>query len=88
MMSKCDFVDKLPDFLQDATNVYRTKNFIVKQKIAFKYDEATFDQIVSTDTFYFRTKKRDREYEYLLDFKKNIDGKRMKAAMSSRTYVF
>jgi hypothetical protein len=80
--------DILPDFLKDATNVYRTKKFIVNQKIAFCYDKQTYDQVVSIDTFYFRTRERDAEYEYFLDFKKNINGKRMKAAMSSRKYVY
>lgn len=80
-------VNDIPDFLVDATNVYRTEHYIVKQKIAMSMNPNTYDQLVSHDTFYFRTKARDVEYEYFLDFKANINGKRVRTAMSSRKYI-
>lgn len=30
--------DNIPDFIKDATNVYRTKGYIVKQVIGIQYD--------------------------------------------------
>ncbi len=32
--------DKIPDFIKDATNVYRTKGYIVCQVIGIQYDSS------------------------------------------------
>lgn len=82
-----DEVEMLPEYLKGATNVYRTRFYIVKQVITVRYDEQNFNALVSTDTFYLRNKSRDEEYEYFLDFIKNIDGRRIPTAMSTRRYV-
>ncbi|UKI51948.1 MAG: hypothetical protein L6V79_07310 [Clostridium sp.] len=42
---------------------------------------------LSHDTFYRRTKKRDREYELIFAERKHIDGKRIHSTMYGRTYV-
>lgn len=86
MKIRSDNSGDLPDFLVDATNVYRTNDYIVKQIIAMSLNAKTYDQLVSYDTFYLRTKERDKIYEYFLDFKTNIDGKRIRTAMSLRNY--
>ncbi len=42
-----DEIKRLPEYLQDATNVYRTKHYIVKQIISVRYDERSYKMLVS-----------------------------------------
>ena len=74
-------------FIEIITNIYRTKHYIVEQRIGVKYDFFENDIIFSHDTFYRRTKARDKDYERKFADKKNIDGKRFKTSMYERTYV-
>ena len=53
-----------PDFIKGATNVYRTKKYIVKQRIDIEVDMEDDNVLISYDTYYVRTQKRDKEYEY------------------------
>lgn len=76
-----------PDFMKDAMNVYRTRNYIVKQVVCIKRSEAEDIVVLSHDTFYLRTKKRDCEYESIFWKRKRIDGKRIPCTMFARTYV-
>lgn len=71
------------DFLKNATNVYRTEEFIVSQHITFCADGLGATRILSEDTFYSRTKLRDMLYEKLFE----SDGKRIRSAMFVRTYI-
>lgn len=71
----------------EATNVYRTKEYIVRQLIAVKKNETIENFILSQDTFYKRTPERDKLYERMLWRKDNPDGKRMVATVSMRKYV-
>ncbi len=71
------------DFLNNATNVYRTEEFIVSQHISFCADGLGTTRILSEDTFYCRTKLRDMIYDKLFDG----DGKRIHSAMFVRTYI-
>lgn len=64
-----------PDFMVDAMNVYRTRDFIVKQVIGIKHSDVKNIAVISNDTFYRRTKKRDREYERIFWERKHINGK-------------
>ena len=76
------------EFMEDAHNVYRTKDFIVKQVIKGGYSFDTDNGIISVDTFYARTPERDALYEEIFEAKGDrIDGKRMPSTMYSRTYV-
>lgn len=77
----------VPDFMVDAMNVYRTRDFIVKQVIGIKYSDVENIAVISNDTFYRRTKKRDREYERIFWERKQINGKRIPSTMYDRTYV-
>lgn len=77
----------VPDFVVDAMNVYRTRNYIVKQSVGIKCSEVENNVVLSHDTFYRRTKKRDREYELIFAERKHIDGKRIHSTMYGRTYV-
>ena len=76
-----------PDFMVDAMNVYRTREFIVKQVIGIKHSDVENLAVISNDTFYRRTKKRDREYERIFSERKQINGKRIPSTMYARTYV-
>lgn len=78
----------LPEFIVDATNVYRTEKYIVKQIIGIKYDCEENNVVFSHDTFYRRTPSRDKEYEILFCRRKNIDGKRLSSTMYARTYIY
>lgn len=78
---------KAPDFIKEATNVYRTKDFIVKQIIAIEYDCCEDNEVFSHDTYYKRTPTRDREYEYLFGGRRNIDGKRLPSTVYNRRYI-
>ena len=46
-----------------------------------------YNVLISYDTYYVRTQKRDKEYEYGMSEKQNIDGKRMRTSMYARRYV-
>lgn len=71
------------DFLSNATNVYRTEEFIVSQHITFCTGGLGVARLLSEDTFYIRTKKRDMQYEKLF----TGNGKRIHSAMFVRTYI-
>lgn len=76
------------DFLQNADNVYRTSEFIVKQNISICMDENCCGVLTSVDIYYLRTPERDTVYDNLFAFRgEKIDGKRMKAGMYRRRYV-
>ena len=77
----------VPDFMVDAMNVYRTRDYIVKQVIGIKYSDVENIAVISNDTFYRRTKKRDREYERIFWERKQINGKRIPSTMYARTYI-
>ena len=76
-----------PEFMKGATNVYRTRDYIVKQVVGLKCDDNGNSVIVSHDTFYRRTRQRDREYETAFCVRTYIDGKRIRVFMSERRYV-
>lgn len=83
LCEECDFDLDEVDFLENATNVYRTNEFIVSQHISYISDGLGMARIMSEDTFYARTEERDFYYDELFD----NDGKRIHSAMSSRTYI-
>lgn len=72
---------------EEATNVYRTKHYIVEQVLGIHDNDVECAELCSHDTFYRRTRKRDAEYEELFGSRKRIDGKRLPATMCSRKYV-
>lgn len=81
-----DYLDV--EFMENAHNVYRTNEFIVKQVIKAGYGSDTDNGIMSFDTYYVRTPERDALYEEIFWAKgSRIDGKRMPSTMYSRTYV-
>ena len=80
-------MDNFLDMLLDADNVYRTKNFIVAQTLGIHASEEEDNQVISVDTYYRRTLKRDLAYRMAFQEKTNIDGKRLPSTMYSRTYI-
>lgn len=79
--------EKIPEFLVGATNVYRTRGYIVRQCIALSYDEVYGTYLLSRDTYYRCTPKRDREFESVFADRQNLNGKRIPAAMYAREYI-
>lgn len=79
--------NKVPAFTENATNVYRTKEYIVRQIIGIQYDCKENNVVFSHDTFYKRTPERDKEYEILFCHRRNIDGRRLPSTMYARTYI-
>lgn len=56
----------IPEFLRGADNVYRTKYFIVKQTLVIQKSEGEDNLLISYDTYYRRTTKRDLAYNMAL----------------------
>ena len=77
----------LVDELELANNAYRTKDYIVTQRIIFRNNELDGAMIISIDVFYKRTKERDSIYEKTFENRINVNGKRLHATMSTRSYV-
>lgn len=69
--------NKVPEFIENATNLYRTKKYIVKQIIGIQYGCEENNVVYSRDTYYKRTPERDKEYEILFFRRRNIDGRRL-----------
>ena len=79
--------NRIPEFAENATNVYRTKKYIVKQILGIQYGCEENNVVYSRDTFYKRTPERDKEYEILFCLRRNVDGKRLPSTMYARIYV-
>lgn len=74
------------NIFENAMNVYRTENYIVKQNLTLHYDEINGCDIISSDTYFARTKARDKEFDAEFKNKKYKNGKRIPATMFSRKY--
>ena len=77
----------LLDELELASNAYRTKKFIVTQRIMFRQTESDGSMILSVETFYARNDERDAIYEKVFQNRINIDGRRLHTTMSTRSYI-
>lgn len=77
---------ELPDFVQGATNVYRTKSYIVKQNVSLGHQGLESTTLISRDTYYVRTPKRDAMYESIFEGNKDLDGRRIPTMAYFRTY--
>ena len=78
---------QVPEFMRDADNVYRTRDYIVKQKLILECNLRENNETVSCDVYYKRTVRRDKEYEAIFYDRKYINGKRLPATMHTRRYV-
>lgn len=77
---------ELPEFVQGATNVYRTKSYIVKQNVSLGHQGLESTKLISWDTYYVRTPKRDAIYESIFEGNKDLDGRRIPTMAYFRTY--
>ena len=75
------------DFMVNATNVYLTKGFIVKQEIHIITDKNGNSQTLSEDTYYKRTPEREIAYKTVYGKRKNKNGKRLPSTMFTRTSI-
>ena len=75
------------DELELASNAYRTKGYIVTQRIIFRNNKVDGAMIISIDAFYKRTKERDVIFEKTFASRINVNGKRLHATMSTRSYI-
>ena len=76
------------DYMMEADNVYRTKNYIVCQKVFLCRSGKGNTLLLSEDTYLLRTYKRDSEYELVYRVRgKKINGKRMRSGTYIRKYV-
>lgn len=80
-------MNKMPEFAADATNVYRTKKYIVKQVFGLRLDDRLGSQAMSFDTYFVRTSERDLLYEMFYADRMDIDGKRLPTTMYTRKYI-
>ena len=78
---------EMPEFMADATNVYRTRYYIVRQKIELRDDPEFGRYLFSADTYYLCTPKRDREYESVFAGSFARNGRRICTPMYVRRYV-
>ena len=74
------------EFLKGASNVYRTRHFIVRQRLGLLYNDEESNQLISRDTYYSRTPERDAEYEIRFKKRIKIDGKRIRTNVIVREY--
>lgn len=79
-------VESVPEFLIDATNVYRTREYIVRQQITL-HDGPFGSYLMSRDTYYRCNAQRDREFEKAFSDRINVNGKRIPTAMHMREYI-
>ena len=76
-----------PEIAKLTENVYRTKDYIVKQVLYVLMNIEENNAVVSVDTFYRRTIVRDSRYIMQFKIRTHIDGKRLPSNMYVRTYV-
>ena len=77
----------LLSMFEDASNIYRTKFYIVKQCIVLGYHDKLDNAVVSQDTYFKRNNVRDKIYEKVFKDKQNINGKRLPTTMQNRKYI-
>lgn len=68
-------------------NVYRTRDYIVKQELYLIVNAEHNNAVLSVDTYYRRTLLRDSKYQLLYKDRKHIDGKRLPSNTYIRTYI-
>ena len=68
-------------------NVYRTRDYIVKQELYLIVNAEQNNAVLSVDTYYRRTLLRDSKYQLLYKDRKHINGKRLPSNTYIRTYI-
>ena len=73
--------------IKKASNVYRTKYFIVAQIITFEVGSQGDTRLFSNDIYFPRTKQLDKDFESEFDARKFLDGKRIHTTVYVRHYA-
>lgn len=68
-------------------NVYRTRDYIVKQELYLIVNDEQNNAVLSVDTYYRRTLERDSKYQLLYKERRHINGKRLPSNTYIRTYI-
>ena len=68
-------------------NVYRTRDYIVKQELYLIVNAEQNNAVLSVDTYYRRTLERDSKYQLLYKGRRHINGKRLPSNTYIRTYI-
>lgn len=68
-------------------NVYRTRDYIVKQELYLIVNAEQNNAVLSVDTYYRRTLERDSKYQLLYKERRHINGKRLPSNTYIRTYI-
>lgn len=76
-----------PDFMVNATNVYRTKDYIVKQQITIVSSPSNDSYLLSEDTYYARTPLREFQYNCVFTDRKRKNGRRLPSNTYTRKYI-
>lgn len=76
------------DFMQGAYNVYRTPDFIVRQKLSFIVTKKGQTYMLSEDTYFYRTGQRNADYEFAFQLRDHLEGRRIHASTHIRHYVY
>lgn len=68
-------------------NVYRTRDYIVKQELYLIVNAEQNNAVLSVDTYYRRTLERDSKYQLLYKERRHINGKRLPSNTYIHTYI-
>lgn len=68
-------------------NVYRTRDYIVKQELYLIVNAEQNNAVLSVDTYCRRTLERDSKYQLLYKERRHINGKRLPSNTYIRTYI-
>ena len=68
-------------------NVYRTRDYIVKQELYLIVNAEQNNAVLSVDPYYRRTLERDSKYQLLYKERRHINGKRLPSNTYIRTYI-
>ena len=77
---------KRAEFMKEASNVYRTPCYIVRQRLGILFNDEESNELISRDTYFPRTPERDAEYEATFHKRIKIDGKRIRVNVTAREY--
>ena len=77
----------VPDFMINATNVYRTPEYIVRQQITIVASPGKDSYLLSEDTYFERTPLREFQYICVFANRRRVDGRRLPSTAYTRKYV-
>ena len=75
-------------YIVESDNVYRTKNYIVRQMLSVATANKDVAGIMSFDTFIKRNRYRDKQYEYFYKDRRSLNGRRIHCNLYARSYIY